>query len=545
MTRNPGTHAATPSTSREAIGRSVLGSLERAMHLFRRFGLVPRGRAPEPKRRANDEPLPRGASEQMRKLQAERRSVAARIQRLESELERLHEEITSGLATHSDARPKAEGGLEALVERSRRVRDAIQERRLELLRIERNIAREAQLSGSQHGKPRGGSRPAGPARTAARADSTREALTQQRRRAVLKAMKECKPTDPSEQRIVRRLASLLTHADAEVRRSAVRNLAQRPRPAVPLLQLASRDAAQTVRLAAIAGLAGSRSKAVTGTLTRSFGDPSAVVRVAALRGLAALDAALPAATLLLAGLEDTDPAVRRTAATLASARRNSGKPSGLQAALAFALYDADASVRAAAAQALGTAGDERAVMALIRAVADESPAVREAAWTALCSIVPAATEVSADGLTPADHSRVLKTWWREARVAPESGSTSDLSRVAAAAREATLRAVTEAAAPKGAPVEAPAAPKTVASPAAAAPAPAPAASEPEEKADDDAAFESVLGDEEATGGDAPSSETGGGEASDDNEEVFESVFDDATDSDESNEEYENVLGDKE
>jgi HEAT repeat protein len=544
MTRNPSTHGAAPSFSREAVGRSVLGSLERAMRLFRSFGLGQRGLSPKSKRRTTDAPLPHGASEQMRKLQSERRNVAARIERLESELERLHDEITSGRAPHSDATATTERGLEASVARSRRIRDAIQERRLELLRIERNIAREAQLSGAVQGAPGSGSRPGVAARTGAGVSPSRDAQTLRRRRAVLKALKECKLPDASEQRIVRRLAAALTHSDAEVRRSAVRKLAQRPRPAIPLLQHAAHDAAQTVRLAAIAGLAGTRSKSVAETLTRGFGDSSAVVRVAALRGLAALDATLPTAPLLRAALEDTDPAVRRTAATLASARRNVGKRSELQAAVAFALYDADASVRAAAAQALGTAGDERVVLALIRAVADESPEVREAASAALRSIVPAASDVPADGLSPANHRRVLETWWREARVAGEPGSNRDLSVVAAAAREAALRAVAEAPAPKRPPAEVPPAPKTVASPAPAAP--TPPANEPEEEAEAGAAFESVLGDEETTGGDAPAPEAAGGEAGDDSEGVFESVFDDGAESDdESDEEYENVLGDKE
>lgn len=544
---------------RQGTTGPVVSPLQRALRFVRDLGLGRRRRAPAASAGTRRVVASRGASghDLLSQLEREREECAQHIARLQAELDRLHDEITAGLSAAASPGSTRRDDLEQLVERSRAVRESIQEKRLDLVRLERNIARERLLRGETRrakaepprAAPGGAGDPPGDLA---------------RRRVVGKALRDSKLGDAPEHRAVRRWALGLLDPNPATRREAVSRIAHGPHRALPLLQLAAEDSDPRVRLAAANGLSFGKGAGAADSLRRLRCDPSAAVRVAALRGLARLDPRLPSASEIEAALEDSEPAVRKAAVELCAPRRHdSGVPATSFSALSFALHDDDVSVRLAATQALRAAGDPRGAAALMRAVADSSPEVSAAAFDALSAIVPRAAEVAGAGLSPGERSRVLRTWWRDARVDDQSGG--DAGGLAAAALEAALElaraesrrtprpaesrapaapppaapsAVAAAAAGGTTPAEPTAAPARAPAPVA-APAAAPAVPGAELDAEPGAdEFESILGDEEsgAESAAAPDSEVAA-EPKDD----FESVFDEGAENGE-DEEYEKILG---
>jgi HEAT repeat protein len=144
------------------------------------------------------------------------------------------------------------------------------------------------------------------------------------------------------------------------------------------------DAGRRRRRAVLAGHGGDREGAVALT-----GDPDPRVRAAALGALMRLGALDD--DVLLRGLGDRDPGVRRRACSLAGRGRARGAPSAdVGDALAVATHDNDPSVVEAAAWALGEAGSQcstGAAAELCRVAAEHpSPVCREAAVAALGAV---------------------------------------------------------------------------------------------------------------------------------------------------------------
>jgi HEAT repeat protein len=185
----------------------------------------------------------------------------------------------------------------------------------------------------------------------------------------------------------------LSSADAEERRDAVTRLGAMSRPE------------------------GSRAAAA------ALGDSSALVRATAARAVLSLPAG-EAATLILPLLRDRDEFARREAAYALGIARS---PLAVDALVAAVETDKQASVRGAAAVALGQVGDARAAQALAGALARRLPAsgffnrirrrrveedefVRRAAAVSLGQIgsregVPALVEALSDERAPGDVRR--------------------------------------------------------------------------------------------------------------------------------------------
>jgi HEAT repeat protein len=477
---------------------------------------------------------PAVADDALGRVQAANRKLRAETVALERELERIHGMITSGMVPPAGAAAGGASDLDALVTKARELRDALQEKRLEVLRIEHNIGREQQLRRAER-RPNAAPEDDKPApATRRRFFSPKVAAGNDgRRRAVSRALGAARFADRSEELLVQRMADGLLHDDPEKRRDAVAKIAARPQPALSLLFLAAEDPNDRVRLAALSGLSGCRQPAASHLFRRFLRDRNAALRLAALRGLATIDARLLGDSELMATIEDPEPAVRRAAAALLGWRREGGKVRrGVLSALGFALYDDEEAVRLAAAEALGAAGDERAVFSLIRALRDESENVREAALRSLASIVHDLPRV--DGLAGADRASALKAWWKEARVRERLSSGEEAAPVAARASAADLVAELKSQIAG-----------VVARPAKAVVEPAP--SELEQEGEE---FESLLGDEEAAAEAAPEKAAAAPAAASSAEEPkeegeqFENVLgEDAGDAEAADEEYESVLGD--
>jgi hypothetical protein len=158
--------------------------------------------------------------------------------------------------------------------------------------------------------------------------------------------------------------------------------------------------------------------------------------LAALRGLASIDARLVASDNLVATLEDADPGVRRAAASLLGCHPETGTISTrVIGALVLALYDEDEGVRLSAADALGATSDDRAVLSLIRAAGDASPAVRDAAAQALRSILGDEVDTVAAGEPVERRVEALKAWWRSSRVRLRVGGGGESVDVGGVAKE--------------------------------------------------------------------------------------------------------------
>jgi hypothetical protein len=432
------------------------------------------------------------------------------------------------------------------MDRVRQMRDQIQEKRGELSRIDRAIARERQLRGTSADEPRPAhpTTPTPPETASSSGSRAKASPAPIPGRAALNALRSVKFTDRAEYLLVQGLAEGLTSDDAEVRRRAVVKLGARPQPVVSLLLLAADDPEDTVRLAALGTLTGQRHPALAGLFRRFLRDKNAGLRLAALRGLASIDDPQLTHSDLAAALEDGDAGVRRVAASVLSWHREEAKmPLKTMHALGLALYDEDEAVRVSAAEALGTAGDDRTVLALIRSVGDPSDAVSKAAQRSLRTLVGGEIDSVAQGAPGGERVEALKAWWRGARVRLRGGpAASGGETVESAGKEvlqtlATMKGATGQVAP-GRAAPAPAK-KAQAAPAAevkapeAKPAPAPAQNvkaAPEAQAP----AGSAKADEAAP---APSAEEKG---------EFESMFQENEEAQEAGEEgYETLLGDKE
>jgi HEAT repeat protein len=439
------------------------------------------------------------------------------------------------------------------MDRVRQVRDQIQEKRAELSRLDRALARERQLRGQSADEPR--TAPSLPPATSdvspsgVRPKASPAAIPG---RSALTALRSAKIADRAEYSLVQGLAEGLTSDDAEMRRQAVVKLGARPHPVVSLLLLGADDPEDSVRLAALGALTGQRHPSLPGLFRRFLRDKNAALRLAALRGLASIDDPQVTHNDLVASLEDSDAGVRRVAASVLSWHREDAKmPLKTMHALGLALYDEDEAVRISAAEALGTAGDDRAVLALIRSVGDPSEGVSKAAQRSLHSLVGPEIDSVAEGAPAAERVEGLKAWWRTARVrlrgGPAAGGATvesaswDVKQtlatmkgtgqaVPAAAASAAAKAETQRGAP---PAQAKAEPAQKAKPAAPAPE-AKAAPAPEPKPAPEVA---------AAAGKA--AEAAPAAAPEEGKEEFESMFQETEEKGDAGEEgYETLLGDK-
>ena len=533
------------------IGRQLASSFDSAVRLFRNL-TFPSPRRPTGTNVSRTSPAARHAatsSETLQGLRRARQHVMQDIVRLEQELERLHGTIASG-GRGAGAADRGGLNLNTFMERVRQVRDQLEEKRSELSRIDRGIARERQLLGNAAADE---PRPVAQSPAASSTQHARHAKIQVpvAGRAVASALRGAKIADRAEYLLVEGLAEGLVSEEAEVRRQAVAKLGSRPQPVVSLLLLAVDDPEDSVRLAALGALTGQKHAGLASVFRRFLRDKNSALRLAALRGLASIDAPQVTHSDLVAALEDSDAGVRRVAASVLSWHREDAKmPLKTMHALGLALYDPDEAVRVSAAEALGTAGDDRMVLALIRAVGDSAEVVSKAAQRSLHSLVGKEVDSVAQGAPAAERVEALKAWWRTARVRMRSGPAAGGETLEHAARDvlqtiATMRG--GAPAKEAAPAPAAAA-KAKAAPAkegAAAPAKETKAAAKEAKAAAEpkaaAAPEPKPAPEAQAAGAAKPAEPAPAEGGADKGD-FESVFQESEGEDASAEGYETLLG---
>ena len=186
----------------------------------------------------------------------------------------------------------------------------------------------------------------------------------------------------------------------------------------PLLTAALDYRDEELRLACLQALVDLREAGASAALEGFVAHPNHRFRVAALRGLQALDSESLVPSCLR-GLADPHAQVRRTAvALLGQQRRPETAP-----ALAVMLRDEDEGVRLAAAEALGAIGSEQGVYTLIRALEDPELEVRVAAKAALAKTlsVPIVLKVDQKQYEEKPASLLQKVdsllgWWANARV---------------------------------------------------------------------------------------------------------------------------------
>jgi outer membrane biosynthesis protein TonB len=418
----------------------VADSFERAVRWFRRVTFIEPPRRPgkpSPKDARGTAPrAPAPSRERFQKLELARKQLADEVSRREAELERMHVTITSG----GTARAVADGGRERLtevMESARQLREKIQEKRLQLVRLERRIARERQLLGLHGGAgdARTSEVPA-PSRVVTRAPRESAQRAPLDKRAIKAALAKTRFSDRAERALVEGIAEGLVSDNVEMRQRAVTRIAGRPQPSIALLILAVEDPDNRVRLAALSGLNGQKANPVVDLFRRFLRNKSSALRLAALRGLASIDGRLLGDDDLVAALEDSDAGVRRAATSLLGWRQDNGTLSvRVMDALTLALYDEDEAVRVAAADALGAAGNDRAVLALIRAAGDPADAVRDASLHALRAIVGEEVETLAADAPPEQRVEALKAWWRIARVRLRAGTEGESVDVGTVAQE--------------------------------------------------------------------------------------------------------------
>src|SRR5262249_6895275 len=146
--------------------------------------------------------------------------------------------------------------LTAFMEVARQLRENIQEKRMQVTRLERRIARERQLLGMASGSESSGGeaselpRVAGADANASRKPS-RPLLTDA---AIRAALRRSSVSDRGERVLLESATQGLSSPSVEVRRQAMLRIAGRPKPNVPLLVLGAEDPDERVRLAALGGL---------------------------------------------------------------------------------------------------------------------------------------------------------------------------------------------------------------------------------------------------------------------------------------------------
>jgi hypothetical protein len=363
-------------------------------------------------------------NERIRRLELARKQVADEVSRYEQELEQAHAKITSGDPIGARAGATGER-LTAFMERARQLREKIQEKRLELVRIDRSIARERQLIGLSASPTESTPLDSPTSGTASKGTTARTKGPSRRvgEHALKTALRRTRFDDRSERALVEGISEGLLSDDVEKRRQAVARIGARPHPATQVLLLAADDPDDRVRLAALGGLSGQKGSNAVDVFRRFLRDNSPALRLAALRGLASTNDRLLTSRDLVAALDDADSSVRRAAADILSWHREEGKISSqVMYALGNALHDEVEAVRVSAAEALGAAGNDKAVLSLIRAVGDPSEAVRDAARQALASMVGPEVESIAASAPAEKQVEALKAWWRIARVRLRTGS---------------------------------------------------------------------------------------------------------------------------
>lgn len=180
-------------------------------------------------------------------------------------------------------------------------------------------------------------------------------------------------------RIVTALMGVLKDPDVEVRRAAVRSLANFEDPSTaPALREALRDADAEVRANAVEALGNIHDAASADAIAALLKDPNKDVRAHAIDALTELELAVPPAGLLDA-LRDSDADVRHQAVHAVGHFEDARAVPTLR----LLLDDPNADVREAAVEALGDIRNEAAIQALIVALKAKDPKVRQAAADAL------------------------------------------------------------------------------------------------------------------------------------------------------------------
>jgi HEAT repeat protein len=354
----------------------------------------------------------------LREYERTRRRLNLEISQLEVEIERLHSMITT-----SGVPMRGEGGtasLDELLDQSRQKRDLSHEKRQELARVERHISRERRLSPLEPPEVKRRR-----VEAAARRRSTdRERQSSARsstgrgasRAAVAKAVEGGSFGNRAQRLAFTRVTERLLDKDPDVRRDAVLELGRLGGANVPeLLLSAVEDPSERVRLAALNALVGSNHSESAEAFRRYLHDKNPAVRLSALRGLASLNARLLPNADLIARLEDSDAAIRRTSANILGWRRDGVIGREVIHALALTLHDDDDDVRAAAAEALGNLGHHQGILSLINALEDPSAQVKEAADRALRSVLGEPFDRVGEGASGTARVTALKEWWKEAR----------------------------------------------------------------------------------------------------------------------------------
>ncbi|RLB48379.1 MAG: hypothetical protein DRJ42_23320, partial [Deltaproteobacteria bacterium] len=326
-----------------------------------------------------------------------RDQLRVKVSAFEAELAELHGRITSGV------RGECSGTPEQWIQRARELREGLHRLRLELIRVERRIAREQRLAPAADPSPE--------LRTAVAAPGKdRDDTARSRQSAVDRALQRHGPGSPETRETLRRVGEALLHSEPDVRRRAVVRLGEIESPARgPLLRVAVEDDFDRVRLSALHVLLKTEGGPPI-LLLQLADDPAPFVRAAALTGLSRQRprAATPVA---IKALEDRAPEVRRSAAAILG----QCSPDEAIAPLVLALGDDDEAVCMAAINALGAFADDRTVLALIRVLDDPSEVVREAGARALKTTVGTEIEIAAQALDPAGIVHGLADWWLLAR----------------------------------------------------------------------------------------------------------------------------------
>lgn len=178
---------------------------------------------------------------------------------------------------------------------------------------------------------------------------------------------------------------LLRHADAEVRRAAVRMLgdlgADHPEVVPPLLACVEQESeAPAVRASAAAALGQLKQAQAVPALSELAAVADATVRLAAVRALGLIGGPVVLPTLRGVLNTDQDPAVRAAAVDALGAI---GSRSAVPSLAATLREDASSKVRSAAADALAVVGGPSAPPALVASLSDEDPDARFAVVQAL------------------------------------------------------------------------------------------------------------------------------------------------------------------
>lgn len=360
-------------------------------------------------------------------LLSQQRSLKEAIRKLEAELDQLHANISTGVGPPNAGSEATTSALDAWILRSRELREHLQDKRSELARLQRAMAREERLSSKD--APRT-NRPAPDEHRSSLEDATESFVTPvrgERRSALIKAMKALMLSlqEHTARRAVKRTARSLLDGDPDVRREAVTLLGSMDSPALfDVLLITAEDPSEKVRLATLNALAGLHNVAAAKVFRRFLGAGSPPLRLAALRGLASLDASRLHSSELVAAIEDDDVAVRKAAAAILGWQQTEGAVSQrVLRSLTFALTDEAEGVRLAATEALGAIGGQRAVFSLMRTIADPSDEVRVAGWRALRATAGAEVDEIGAELAAEDRVEALRSWWKEARVRGVTPST--------------------------------------------------------------------------------------------------------------------------